>query len=276
LAQALDAQIIGRSTGQGHLHDLVLGTRLAQAPTEVPHLLDGDAPVLGQEDGLGLFELLFDLGYCLDLLRSRHALSLWIEKPPARDRGFHSEKGPTLAGLDVHLSLRAPTVSGRVLELQMEWYRRSGSPTNRDRPKSGSFPQSSWTWFGGPMKLGTVDIRGLRTRRMDSDRLHPLVSSSASHRRTDDRRPSTSETRWGAHWWTWHAPPSSHPRADRSEPPLLVSRLGFGCGIRSPVLPAHRRLRPPPVAAGRTTAAPGRSRRRPASVGAGVPGPARL
>src|SRR5690606_15285082 len=132
LAQALDAQIIGRSTGQGHLHDLVLGTRLAQAPAEVPHLLDGAAPVLGQEDGLGLFELLFDLGYCLDLLRSRHALSLWIEKPPARDRGFHSEKGPTLAGLDVHLSLRAPTVSGRVLELQTEWYRRSGSPTNRD------------------------------------------------------------------------------------------------------------------------------------------------
>src|SRR5690606_7232626 len=58
--------------------------------------------------------------------------------------------------------------------------------------------------------------------------------------------------------------------------PASRSRLGFGGGIGSPVLPAHRRLRPPPVAAGRATAAPGRSRRRPASVGSGVPGPARL
>ncbi len=81
--EPLDPQIVGGAPGQRHLDDLVLGPGVAQAPPEIAHLLDGDPPVLGQEDGLGRLDLLFDLGYRLDLLRSGHASLLSIEKPPA-------------------------------------------------------------------------------------------------------------------------------------------------------------------------------------------------
>src|SRR4051794_4788301 len=85
--EAVDARLVGGALGQRVLDDAERRVRVAQARADVGRLRDGDPAEVDREDGLGLLDLVDDLG-------DRRGFLLSVHRPPVRDFRRRARRAP--------------------------------------------------------------------------------------------------------------------------------------------------------------------------------------